>query len=248
MLKRNSRGVVQGCALAAIAISATASAAVAHAINSPALFAVNSAIASALGQDPWTFPPKDADSNNDYCDPTGDDPCPPPPPMPATGGGGLHVTYATGNVWTKVPILSASGNGQETLDLELVYNSIMYNEDTGLGKGWRLGYDFSCQIFPSECTAVEAPNCPDPCNNYACISTAPAQVRFRDGNGRRTVRYYQILGCDSSSAPCQGYFPTFSSTAYPALGREMTPHILQSGDGEAGEFCRVDFPDRKSVV
>ena len=54
-------------------------------------------------------------------------PCPPGCFGQQCGGKNLHVKSSNGNVWTEVPVLTAYGAGDESLELSLFYNSVDFS-------------------------------------------------------------------------------------------------------------------------
>ncbi|MCC7313878.1 MAG: RHS repeat-associated core domain-containing protein [Planctomycetes bacterium] len=143
MLKRIGRGVVSGFLVIAFATLATASVGMANVTSSFQAMWAKAAhdlvLAGCPVPDSGQVCP-DADSNfsdiNDSCS-VG---------VATSYGDALHVNIPTGNVWTKVPVLTLYGGGETTIELHLTYNSLLtgpaYGQATRMGLGWSHGLDF----------------------------------------------------------------------------------------------------------
>ncbi len=99
------------------------------------------------------------------------------PPMPGLNAGeNAHVTVHTGNIWTKVPLITTYVNGETELDFFLKYNSLKKTDRYPLGAGWMHPYETDVDFNVTK--SVEYPF-GVPTNEF------DAQMTFTDRTGRR---------------------------------------------------------------
>ncbi|OWY72079.1 hypothetical protein B7486_03885, partial [cyanobacterium TDX16] len=246
MLKRNGRGVFGGGLVVAVAIVATSSVGVASVMSSYQAMWARVAHDSVLAG-------CDVDPNANQCTKNeNDDPPKPCPPGDLSSHGiALHVDITNGNVTTEVPILTAFGAGEESLSLSLHYNSLLSNEDIGLGYGWSLSNEARFEdAHPIHWSAV----CVDDdgeghCIHWECNLDKPGDVVLIDGDGRRNAfsrQYTYDLSCPDPPDPT-GYF--YSPPArdailvVAALANDCQAGVDDFRCVEAGEVYRLSYFD-----
>lgn len=132
------------------------------------------AVQAALLGDCATFPDcrKTPDAHDDPANLSGKNKKDCPKGLVENKGGHLHVSLATGAVWTDVPILTTYGEGDVALEITLTYNSLLAFEDRGFGKGWNLALgDAARQAIPLYYyeTAEQTHSQPNSTTNCTCV-------------------------------------------------------------------------------
>jgi RHS repeat-associated protein len=107
-------------------------------------------------------------------------------------GPGLHVDPSNGNVWTELPILSATSFGEDTLNLTLRYNSWLGLSDVGLGAGWTHSYDMRlfevdphCIQYNYPCLPPPVPSDPAQCDDLVHQTLFFPRIILLEGDGTR---------------------------------------------------------------